>query len=337
MRRFDWAIVTMLPFAFASVLAMAQDTGTNPTDDNDTGNTSDTFPINPEAQSVEDVLLRSIRAGDAIFDGSWSASFDIVVPYSVLGPDAGVHTKICRYTTDQAVQALRMDIVYHQRPRYLPKGQRGVRTFRYEEEENLVLWRRLRKWSLIGAHLNISYWNRQQLVIDPRNVIIGDTTNDCVDYFPVGDTTSIYELLEFRFASGRGFADSIKRIVSVESLPDGSQEVVAEAEEYTRAGEWRLRVAPVEDYGLVREAAFSFANADQASVLVETKGVWRRDDIVLAQEGTVTYHFFDRPYPLRITIKNFVPHVDTELLDEVRAVVLAPVPEKGFQSTIGGR
>jgi hypothetical protein len=280
-----------------------------------------------QTDAVVDALFRELRAQDAVFNGSWSASFEIEVPFALLGPKIGPHTKVCRYTDDRTLQGLYIEIRYVDRPPYQPVGHRGVNTHWVDDAQDLTVWRILRKWSLRSDKSNASFWERQQLVINPLNQVVSDFINHCVDRFAPSDTTGIYEFMEFRLASGRGFSLALRDIKSVRELPDGVREVVAQAEEYGRPGLWRLKVASDSDHGLVREGVLTFDDTpDAPGVLIETWGTWSENGIVLAREGSITYHF-GRPYVQKVTIIDFQPRADEPLLDELRARVLAPTPD----------
>ena len=288
------------------------------------------LPVSRDAGATADphaeTLLADLRAGDAAFDTPWTAAFEIVVPFTLLGPELGVHTKLCRYTENGQLQGLYMELHYHEPPRYQPVGQRGVSTIGPDDAEDFSISRNLRKWSLRTDEMNASYWEQRHLVINPRNQFLSDITNNCVDRFRIVSTDSVYEIMEFRLASGRGFTDLITRIRSIKRLEDGSREINAEGHAWGRPVIWRLKVAAPEDQLLVREAALTFGDQQEAGVVVRTSGEWSGQGIMLAKEASITYDF-GRPYKLQIVINDFQPHADGRLVDELRSRVLAPVPE----------
>lgn len=279
--------------------------------------------------SAQDALVREMLSQHAALSEAFTAVFEIRVDKDFpLGPSRGGYTMTCRYTASHGTEALSVETRYDADPVYQPPGKPWMRDFDFDEDGNMIVSRKLREVSLSTGDSNRTCQKEEMLLVSPSGEVVNVGRHVIVFKYPVGEREeSLYHFNKFAMVAGRGFKAELEAAKAERVLAKGVHELAC-AVEYGPGsrGDWFLYVDPQEN-NLVRKADMFLPGRDRPSTHVENSGVMTKDGLTLASAGFVSFRGDEEhSYVLKISVIDFAPRADFELLDRVRALVRGPYP-----------
>ena len=272
--------------------------------------------------------LEALSVHDSALDDPMTVVFEISVPFSLLGPDQGLHREKCTFTATRDARAMIVETVYDRDPVYHQPGTGGTDPREFDEQGDLFLSRSVRKQALSAADINIMSDEQEKFRVAPDGTVLKLGRHVQLYRFPIGSPDSVYQFDQFRLAVGRGFAKYLRNVRSERVVDDTRLELIA-AGRYSSGftGEWKLLLEEAQDTNLVRQAEF-FAEGNPTPIIkIKTSGWLSRGDIALASQGWISYTGgHDRDFILDVRVLDISTDPDSKQLAELRKLLSAPVP-----------
>ena len=260
----------------------------------------------PDTTKKPDLLLLPFRPEQM------TIKFRIQVPYSILGPDAGPHTKHCRVAMRNDEIALIVQTEYQEPVRYHAPGTNGA-TADHDDQGNMLLSRSVLKRAHKTATGNLLVDEQERTIVSPEGIVISKRRGMTGYLFPIDSLDSIYEVDQLLLTTGRGFHDKISSILEVVDLGDDSLRIIATGNYGpSLPGKWTLEMGAGTPPELVREASFEIPTQSGPCIKIHNSGVVSNQEFALAKEGKRVSEIGTRyEYTLQF-------HVD-KILDEAAA------------------
>jgi len=272
-------------------------------------------------------LITLLSEKDKLFNGGYTIAFIMAKKANMLDPNQGMVFIDCEATFTKDVNfAMKMDYNYQHPPIYTPPESYVYKPFDYDEEGNLIVWRRVKTYVLSNPDRNDTLEELEVFFVDSEVKLVdkGKNTNISLLRFPIGSPDNTYLFDQFKLAIGSGFSEHLGKVVSVKTLPVGFLEVTSQGSHGPALqGRWELTLDPNSDY-LVREATFTMDGMDRPSIVTTSSGVVEKDGIKLARYGTFKYsNLLDISVEVTGISKVVGPN---KLYDEVLSRLNAPLP-----------
>lgn len=271
-----------------------------------------------EQKSQAEDFLAALRASDLRLGGDLQASFELRLLDNIIGPRVGPHVKTCTYSRASGVQALIVETAYDRLPIFSKPAAGGTTTIDYDPAGNLIVWRSLRKYVLIGLEINTAVDQQECFHITPDNRIEQRIDSTLVYEYPLDTAHGPIEVEQFLLASGRAYSRNLDRISAIQLEPDGRWSLSAMGKDVMgRPCLWRLNLAELSGISLVRDASMRWLEHDVDSLHVTTSGAITADGATLASLATVFYPDPIVPYRVDVAIRSFALEGDSEHIRSV--------------------
>ena len=270
-------------------------------------------------------LLNLLREKDQIANTTdYIVSFSVVKNASLFDPNQGQVFMNCQATWAKEAFAMKISYHYKHPTVYSPIGTCNYRAMDYDQDGNLIVWRRQEKCILWSPIRNQTIERIESFFVDPSDKLLDKGgTQTIAQHFPVGSRKNTYELNQFELAMGRGFSRHFGTVKSVESLSSGLNKVTSQGSHGGIQGSWELTLEPNSDY-LAREAVFTPDGKDKHTIKVTSSGIISKNGMKLAKYGTFK---FLNILKLSVEVTDISKVIGTnELYEEVRLRLKSPLP-----------
>jgi hypothetical protein len=275
---------------------------------------------------AQEGLLSTLKERDpGLNNQPYSVSFSAQEQANTHDLDQSAVFMDCSAAQDE-LGILATKIVYHYEkdPVYIPPGSRQSNSIDYHAG-NLVVWRKIAKYSLSSRQQDTEIKRLQCFWVDPNNKAKLMGENTLITRRPIGSEESALEFRQFQLAIGWGYSKHLARSVSTKSV-DGFVKMTAEGSYGTGSeGTWELSLDPNSAY-LVRGASFQRSGANKPSITITNTGTFSKGTLKIARRGTFEWV---AGLKLSVEITDFVAGTPgaRHLIDEVGAVVNSPLPK----------
>jgi len=209
---------------------------------------------------------------------------------------------------------------------FLLRESRRYKSFEYDHDGNLVLWRSSQK-SILSAP------DRDEIIevlkgfrIAPNGEILNMNDHTRLYRWPIGSRNSMYQFKQFQLATGRSFSGYVGTVMSIKSLLSGLTKVTSQGSYgLSLQGGWELTLDPNSGW-LVREAIFTMKGMDRPTIVATSSGVIEKDGIMLAKCGNVK---FSNVLELSVEVAEISNVVGpNKLYEEVLSRLNSPLPPR---------
>ena len=280
-----------------------------------------------EISAVE--LLSSLSQKDRMSNATgYKISFVMLSKANQSDPNQGMVFQDCEATwTKEGSFAMKIVSRYEKDiPVFVPRESRRYKSFEYDHDGNLVLWRSSQK-SILSAP------DRDEIIevlkgfrIAPNGEILNMNDHTRLYRWAIGSRISMYEFKQFQLAAGRSFSGYVGTVMSIKSLPSGLTKVTSQGT-YGSAlqGGWELTLDP-NSGSLVREAIFTMKEMDKPTIVAISRGVIEKDGIMFAKYGTFK---FSNVLDLSVEVTEISKVVGlNKLYEEVLSRLNSPLPPR---------
>ena len=279
----------------------------------------------PAEGSDTDEILARLRAFDSAFLRAHTVVVRQQTPPSRREGYQGAKVEKITFSSDNNTTAVLREISYISAPSF----RAGHSRIDYDQNGRLVVWRTVRTLSLKEPDFQGFHEDRVLLLVSPE----GDTVEkEAAPNIRLYQPTDYRRILHFKiplWATGRGFADSLARIIEVRQQDDG---LLAFRAEGTLApgleGSWQVSVDSNAGY-LVRAASFTISGEDSPFLVYAGSGTKWYDTCCLAKQANLSYApgFFEGDGVVSADVQDFSPQADAALFSEARAALRGRLPE----------
>lgn len=165
-------------------------------------------------------------------------------------------------------------------------GTGGYRSWDYDRDGNLIVWRDVESYILFTPERNDRIQKSKAFRVDPNGKLAREgNIHTTLHQYPIGNRGNTHEFDKLLLATGRGFSGHLRSITSVKSLPSGQVQVTA----HSSVGHtWELTIDPNSDY-LVRKAILTRERENKPTIVVTSGGIMMKNGIKTGKYGTYRY------------------------------------------------
>ncbi len=268
-------------------------------------------------------LLNALRKLDEEATRSLSLTLRVSIPAHPFDPGQGTVAQSCHVSSDAGTHAINCENANPEKPVYRAPESVGYDRVDYDQNDNLILWREVRKHAFSSPALNGVRVQLEMLAVDKAGQISQRVAHNRLQKHNPGDSNSIYDLPQYMMALGRGFSGYVTEIRSVRRQGALLQVVAAGHYGPRLSGVWELSLDPAPSY-LVRSARFTKAGADAAILLTQSSGA--APGGAFAASGA--YQRILKPkviYEVAVQLQQHSPKPDAALFAEARKRLEAPL------------
>jgi hypothetical protein len=249
-----------------------------------------TRPAEISGQQILNILSQKDKV--SVSEG-YKVSFILTEQATRISSKQGIVIKDCNATwIKEDTFAMKITNYYEKEiPVFVPSGTDGYRSWDYDSNGNLIVWRDLESYILFTPERNERIVNTRAYRIDPNGKLAKEgRIKKMLHRYPIGSRGNIYECDQFQSAIGRGFSKNLKNITAVESLSSGLVKVTAQepGSQKVPGGIWEITIDPNNDY-FVREAIFKQEGFSKPTIVVTSSGIIEKDDMKASKYGTYRY------------------------------------------------
>ncbi|NWF85129.1 MAG: hypothetical protein HXY18_15030 [Bryobacteraceae bacterium] len=270
-------------------------------------------------------LLNALRKLDEEAARSLSLTLQVRIPAHPFDLGQGTVSQNCRVSSDSGAHAINCENANPEKPIYRPPESVGYDRVDYDRNDNLILWREVRRFAFSSPALNGVRVQLEMLAVDKAGQISRRAAHNRLQRHNPGDPNSIYDLPQYLLALGRGFSGYLTEIRSVRR--QGALLQVAAAGSYgpRLSGEWELSLEPAPAY-LVRSAKFTKPGSDAA--ILSTQSLGAAPGGGFAASGAFRRILKpDVVYEVAVQLQQYSPKPDAALLAEARKQLEMPLGE----------
>jgi len=278
-------------------------------------------PVFAEELSVKDYL----EAYDQAFLSAFTVTLQATYPTNAFDGMQGSSTATVTIASDGTQQALRLESS-HLDPLVFNSARIGNQ---YDDAGNYTISHHKAEYVHLGADSWKTRTDFEHFTISPQNVVLKKTPASPLNaVHPKGHPDPANVLFRYLLPLGRGFAQLVDEVVSVEERPSGISIVRASGTLFSdQSGTWLLEVDTTRDY-LVQTARFRRDGADYDSVVspVSSAGTLGAE-IPLYREGSFS---IIPSYAVSVRLTDYTRQATMSLIHDVQEAVNAV----GRRSTI---
>ena len=236
-------------------------------------------------------LLNILREKDQITKAvGYKISFLLTEQAHRSDPNQGIVIEDCEATwTPEGSFAMKKTNHYEKDiPVFAALGTRGYRSWDYDHDGNLVVWRDIETYILFGPERNDRIQYIKAFRVDPNGKLVREGhIKRMLHRYPIGNKGNTFEFDKLQLATGQGFSKDIHNITSVKTLPSDLLQVTAHRQDISRHT-WELTIDPNLEY-LVRKAILMREGANKPTILVTSGGLMVKDELKIGKYGTYKY------------------------------------------------
>jgi hypothetical protein len=274
-------------------------------------------------------ILNILRQKDNVsVSEGYKVSFILTEQASRFSSKQGIVIEDCNATwISEGSFAMKITNYYEKEiPVFAPLGTEGYRSWDYDSNGNLIVWRDLESYILFTPERNDRIVNTRAYRIDPNGKLAKEgRIKKILHRYPIGSRGNIYEFDQFQLAMGRGFSKYLKNITAVESLSSGLVKVTAQelGSQSVPGGIWDITIDPNNDY-IVREAIFTQEGFSKPTIVATSSGIIEKGGLKASKYGTYRYAILPE---VSVEVTNISKVVGpNKLYEEVLIQMNSPLP-----------
>jgi hypothetical protein len=165
----------------------------------------------------KDEMLNILKSVDEVMSSSFTMVLEYKVPanYFFYDSSQGFVSKTCTLVSTGQEIGIKALSNYEVPPSYGQLGTFGYRSYDFDKNRNLIVWRSLSKYGLSALDINDTIEELQELRVSPKGQILDDIRNFHIQKHAPGSKDNIYEIKDIFMALGRGFSEELETIIEV--------------------------------------------------------------------------------------------------------------------------
>lgn len=275
-------------------------------------------------------LVANLRSEDQkVLGQAFRATYTLEIPVNELDADQG---KVVKTTlVSQRENGLVMKVTYDcPSPVYKPRGTKGYDPRSYDEQGNLLFWRKTREFIYCTSIENKLCVEMEKLLVAKDGSILDRAFAWRLDRYPPDRRDPLNEFDVFCLATGRGYGSCCQVIDEHQTLPNGKVRLRGTGRymETSMKGTWEVVLDGDTKLSLVTEASLISSPAGEPIITISCVNPVLLGDTRLMERAVIWYRPFDKnlPYEVALVIQEYAEAPNSDLFDEVKTQLAQPLP-----------
>jgi len=272
-------------------------------------------------------ILHKLRSFDDSFLQNQTFVMEIEEPTHFYKRDKSPIKIKITLTSDGNSIGWEKEIYYMSQPSY--RERTPNRDIDYDRNGNLIVWRTIRERGLIEDDFQARQREMMLIRVSPQGDIVEEEGAPIVEFrrpLPL-DSVKVLDFKRPIWSTGRGFADSINRIIEAKEDPNGLISFSAHGSFGSNLeGTWKMVVEPKAAY-IVRSASFTPEGAEKPYFVLTTTGTKWFEGGSLAEEARFFLVLGDETEITTTKTEQFKPEPDFSLFNKLRETLRGTLPD----------